>query len=231
MAFTDRQEDLLRAPLDRNRVATRSQGGMNLSYLEGYDVMDYANKVFGFEAWNYTVTKLEEVSKITNQKGNHVVSYIALVKVICKAGDDVISREDVGYGSGISKQLGDAYEGATKEAVTDAFKRAMRGFGNGFGLALYDKEQRNVKSLTAEETIERVQKIDPKAEVQVTNYKNAVAEVMQAQGVNQDDIPDCAKFIINSGLDIKDNPRAIYTERKDELIKAVNLYIEASEAV
>jgi hypothetical protein len=40
--------------------------------------------------------------------------------------------------------LGLAHESALKEAETDAMKRALMTFGNPFGLALYDKEQRNV---------------------------------------------------------------------------------------
>ncbi len=56
---------------------------------------------------------------------------------------DVV-REDVGFGSGFAKKIGDAVEGATKEAATDALKRALRTFGNAFGLALYDKSRENV---------------------------------------------------------------------------------------
>jgi hypothetical protein len=37
-----------------------------------------------------------------------------------------------------------AHESAVKEAVTDALKRALRSFGNPFGLALYDKTRENV---------------------------------------------------------------------------------------
>jgi hypothetical protein len=40
---------------------------------------------------------------------------------------------------------GEAHESAIKEAETDAMKRALTTFGNPFGLALYDKEQHNVR--------------------------------------------------------------------------------------
>jgi len=52
-----------------------------------------------------------------------------------------ISREDVGFGTGISKTLADAHEGGAKEAVTDAIKRTLRSFGNQFGNSLYDKSR------------------------------------------------------------------------------------------
>jgi len=45
--------------------------------------------------------------------------------------------------------LGQAHESALKEAETDAMKRALMTFGNPFGLALYDKRQREVTSSAA----------------------------------------------------------------------------------
>ena len=47
--------------------------------------------------------------------------------------------------------LGLAHESALKEAETDAMKRALMTFGNPFGLALYDKQQRQVTSSVREE--------------------------------------------------------------------------------
>jgi hypothetical protein len=45
-----------------------------------------------------------------------------------------------------NRLLGQAHESALKEAETDAMKRALMTFGNPFGLALYDKAQRQVSS-------------------------------------------------------------------------------------
>jgi hypothetical protein len=45
--------------------------------------------------------------------------------------------------------LGQAHESAIKEAETDAMKRALVTFGNPFGLALYDKSQRQVSGAPA----------------------------------------------------------------------------------
>ena len=52
-----------------------------------------------------------------------------------------ISKEDVGFGTGIAKTLADAHEGGAKEAVTDALKRALRSLGSQFGNSLYDKSR------------------------------------------------------------------------------------------
>ena len=54
-----------------------------------------------------------------------------------------VTREDVGFGTGIAKTLADAHEGASKEAVTDAIKRTLRSFGNQFGNSLYDKSRQH----------------------------------------------------------------------------------------
>jgi hypothetical protein len=62
-------------------------------------------------------------------------------------------REGTGAGHGIDTDLGQAHESAIKEAETDAMKRALMTFGNPFGLALYDKQQREVTG--AVETGER----------------------------------------------------------------------------
>ncbi|MFM9102460.1 MAG: Rad52/Rad22 family DNA repair protein [Cyanobium sp.] len=49
---------------------------------------------------------------------------------------------------GFDVDLGQAHESALKEAETDAMKRALMTFGNPFGLALYDKQQREVTGAT-----------------------------------------------------------------------------------
>lgn len=68
------------------------------------------------------------------------VTYTAKVRVIVLG----VVREDFGAGHGYDVDCGLAHESAIKEAVTDALKRALRSFGNPFGLALYDKSRENV---------------------------------------------------------------------------------------
>ncbi len=157
--------DLLKDTLDSNQVASRQQAGFSLSYIEGWWAIAEANRIFGFDGWMRETVKCEEVSRHQYQKnGNDMykVGYMASVKVTvfheAKSYDDkngvenkdlVIVRTGVGLGSGISKDLFDAIEGAAKEAETDAMKRALITFGNPFGLALYDKEQRFVEDHSA----------------------------------------------------------------------------------
>ena len=151
--FTDKQNQLLKYNLDGNRVKTRQQGNISLSYLEGYDLIDTANFAFGFGNWSYRVTTLEQVSEEVNERQNKVIGYKAVVAVTVY---DVhhknhITREDVGYGIGIARDYASAHESGGKEASTDALKRALRTFGNQFGNALYDKTQKNVDHHTQQQ--------------------------------------------------------------------------------
>ncbi len=141
--FNQEQVQILNQELDSNRVKSRSKGNINLSYLEGFDIIETANKIFGYGNWSYNIDKLDYLSTEQNQNQNFVIAYKAIVKVevLNKEHNQSISRTDVGTGTGISKTQADAHEGATKEAVTDALKRAMRSFGNQFGLSLYDKSK------------------------------------------------------------------------------------------
>ena len=139
--FDKNQLTILTQELDSSRIKTREKGNINLSYIEGFDVIDTANKVFGFGNWSYSITKLDQVSQELNQNQNNVVCYKAVVQIQIHNNDhsQTVNRQDVGFGTGVAKSLADAHEGAAKEAVTDAIKRCFRSFGNQFGNSLYDK--------------------------------------------------------------------------------------------
>ena len=139
--FSKEQIEILNKELNSNRIKTREKGNINLSYIEGFDVIDTANKVFGFGNWSYSISKLDQVSQELNQNQNNVVCYKAVVQIQIHNNDHslTVNRQDVGFGTGVAKSLADAHEGAAKEAVTDAIKRCFRSFGNQFGNSLYDK--------------------------------------------------------------------------------------------
>jgi DNA repair and recombination protein RAD52 len=143
--FNDKQNQVLAYELDSSRVKSRSKGNISLSYLEGFDVIETANKIFGFGNWSYNISKLEQVSQEMNQNQNNIICYKAVINITVHdlSHSKSISREDVGFGTGIAKTLADAHEGGAKEAVTDAIKRAMRSFGNQFGNSLYDKSRQH----------------------------------------------------------------------------------------
>jgi len=141
--FNEKQTQVLQYDIDESRIKSRSKGNINLSYLEAFDIIETANKIFGYGNWNYSITSLETVSQETNSNQNIVIAYKAVINVTVNdlAHNKHVSREDVGFGTGIAKQLSNAHEGGAKEAVTDAIKRAMRSFGNQFGNSLYNKSR------------------------------------------------------------------------------------------
>jgi DNA repair and recombination protein RAD52 len=70
--FNEEQQKLLNQELASNRIKTRSKGNVNLSYLEGFDIIETANRVFGFGNWSYHTVSLESVSSEITQNQNHV---------------------------------------------------------------------------------------------------------------------------------------------------------------
>lgn len=147
MTFTQTQIDALSAPLERKHVATRNQGNISLSYIEGWHAIAELNRIFGHGGWHQQLNSVQEVQSEFKASGRDKtekwhVSYIAQVRV--KVGEDGPIRDGVGFGQGINKDIGQAHESAIKEAATDAFKRAAMTFGWPLGLALYDKSQAHV---------------------------------------------------------------------------------------
>lgn len=114
--------------------------------MEGYDIIDTANLVFGFGCWGYEVKEIIQVSEELNQNQNRVIGYRATISLRVHDASHKYSivREDIGFGTGIAKDYANAYELSLKEAVTDGLKRVLRSFGNQFGNALYDKSMKNV---------------------------------------------------------------------------------------
>ncbi len=138
MTFSDDQKKMLAAKLNPDAVKPPAPGKYG-SYIEGWHSIAEANRIFGFDGWSYRVTRLE-VTNAGEVNGKHQIGYLCSVLVTVEN----VEREDFGHGAGDSKNLGNAHDSAIKEAVTDALKRALKSFGNPFGLALYDKSGANV---------------------------------------------------------------------------------------
>jgi hypothetical protein len=155
--FSAEQITALSAPLDRAKVRQRRQGRSQVSYLEGWQVIAEANRIFGFDGWQRETVALRCVHQAERligeeQRPGWGVTYTARVRISVSAstaGQPALIREGCGAGHGIDTDLGQAHESALKEAETDAMKRALMTFGNAFRLALYDKQQREVTGAAA----------------------------------------------------------------------------------
>ena len=188
--FVDKQLQVLKYDIEPSRIKSRTKGNINLSYLEGFDLIETANKIFGHGNWSYTITSLDQVSQETNTNQNVVICYKAIVKLTVYNLDHSkhISKEDVGFGTGIAKMLEDAHEGGAKEAVTDSLKRSMRTLGNQFGNSLYDKNrmqktQPQLQTREPQPSQPQIQQQSPQALYEFTSLYNLGLQVLE-QGNN-----------------------------------------------
>lgn len=162
--FNQEQLDQLKEKLDPTRVKPAPKGKFG-EYIEAWDAIDHANKIFGFDGWSRETVSMQELNleKVTLGKGSNnerpgfEAFYTAKVRVTVFAGDRVIMREGSGDGTGTASGPGAAKVSAIKEAESDAMKRALMTFGYQFGLALYDKQKSNVAD-QSELTMARVKK-------------------------------------------------------------------------
>ena len=111
-------------------------------YVDGLHVIREANRIFGENGWSYEITRLEQAhGKVFDigDKRQFRVTFLCTVRVNVHG----VIREGAAAGSGVGKEADTSavIESAVKEAETDALKRALRGFGNTFGLALYEKDK------------------------------------------------------------------------------------------
>ena len=140
MTFTEKQIQQLSEPILAKNVKERDgnrAGTFQLAYVEGWHVIDEANRIFGYSGWTSETIETKLVAE--EQK---CISYIAKVRIT--VGDVV--REGTGAGHGRFGSLGEKHESAIKEAETDARKRAFMQFGNQFGLSLYNGKDKSWKT-------------------------------------------------------------------------------------
>lgn len=170
MSFDPTQVQALSDKLNAKHVKMRcASDGALLSYIEGWHAIAEANRIFGFDAWDRQTIATQCVWQGPFRQGQ-ACSYIAQVRITVRAGDVVICREASGCGHGTGPTVGEAHESAIKEAETDATKRALVTFGNAFGLALYDKEQRAVRG------VPRIERNQPAFSWVVTSPQGEVVE-------------------------------------------------------
>ena len=149
MGFPDTTTRKLRAKLNGDNIRTREWNGKTLSYIEGWHALSEANRIFGFDGWNRETVDLRCIVETGPRAQHPHCAYIAKVRISVLAGEEQVVREGTGAGYTAAGSLAEAHALAAKEAETDATKRALATFGNPFGLALYDREQKNVRRAKA----------------------------------------------------------------------------------
>jgi hypothetical protein len=147
-------------PLDMSRVKRRqAPGSGSVPYLEGYDVINRANSIFGF-AWSFdlvgepVIVRWQKKVLIWNQQekckfpsldanGNIQVEEVGLVyitgKVVVEIDGKLHSHADLGR-CVFTGDTPEALDMALAGSATDCLKRCFRQMGEQFGNSLYDKE-------------------------------------------------------------------------------------------
>ncbi|OAD73217.1 hypothetical protein PHYBLDRAFT_7388, partial [Phycomyces blakesleeanus NRRL 1555(-)] len=129
-----RISDSLSKGLGPEFLSKRPGPSGSFTYVEGWMLIDLANKVFGFDGWNSEIKSIA-IDYMDELDGNRYnVSASAHVRVTLKDGT---FHEDVGCGSVENMRMKSA--ALEKAAVTDGLKRALRLFGRVLGNCLYDQ--------------------------------------------------------------------------------------------
>jgi recombination DNA repair RAD52 pathway protein len=137
------------------RIQHRSQGGKQLSYVEGWDVRATLIRIFGFGGFSADVLSAEFIP------AEHPTALVVLrltIHGIGPKGQDVTYTEAA---CGTSRIPGD-YDMAVKTAETDALKRAAVNLGDAFGLSLYNNGSTApviVRTLDQPDPVEEIQQI------------------------------------------------------------------------
>jgi hypothetical protein len=179
MGLTNEQRAEMGRLLPRDAVQERRVGRDVVRYLPGWYVIAAANRIFGADGWSYRLLELQQVAEATKGDGNVLGAFQATVEVSVGA----CVRQDVGLDaydcpahaliSGVDK--------ARKGAVTDALKRALRTFGDQFGLALYDRHGALGLSQSAEQALAQVDELadDASAVAWWRDRRDAIADLDQ----------------------------------------------------
>lgn len=145
MSLTPKQLQVLAGRINTSRIAKRSQGGKQLSYLEAYDVKAHLIRIFGYGNFDTHLVEYHHVIDrpyLKDGKDMVEVVYSARMELTVRDPDGAFlcsfTEGAVGSASGPMNTLGDHHDNALKTAESDALKRCAINLGNQFGLSLYD---------------------------------------------------------------------------------------------
>lgn len=170
----------LMGPIRSSRVATRTQGGKTLSYVEAYDIKAHLTRIFGFGNWDFVVTKTQFLYQrdVTigrdNPKPGWEVAFevVGTLRIRDQHGRHLCEHAEgaVGYFSGAA-DLGGLYDNALKAGASDALKRCAIAMGTQFGLSLYQNGSKDDvirKVIVVPEGVSNLETpTDPEAEARV----------------------------------------------------------------
>ncbi len=135
MPFSDDQIRMLSAPIDPTLVRRKPTPG-NPPYIPGFVAIEAANKCFGYAQWGYAI---ERIDRLEMPGGVLYTAWVTVTVTGCPPKTDVGTEVASATKEG-KPPSPQAHETAVKGSVTDGLKRALRSYGDAFGLSLYDKD-------------------------------------------------------------------------------------------
>jgi len=134
----DEQIAALKELLQESTIKDRSiGGGRRVKYIKGDTAIDAANRIFGFGQWGYKViARGREI--IEDPKKGKIEMYTADIELSVAGASFTFPGDGVGIVN--DPYTVEMHEKARKEAATDAVKRALRHYGDQFGLSLYNED-------------------------------------------------------------------------------------------
>lgn len=135
------QVEALHANLNPGRVAKRTQGRSQLSYLEAWDVRATLIRVFGYGGFSADVLKSDiihaenyEAKDQADKRMWHIAAQATMRLHIPQLG---VTYTETAIAGQNGPTYGDVADFAMKTAVSDALKRCAINLGSSFGLSLY----------------------------------------------------------------------------------------------
>ena len=142
MSISSEQQAILLKGLNGTRVAKRKGGGgMQLSYLEAWDVKAHLIRVFGFTNFSADVLSADLMFEEppADGKRNWEVGYKVVLRLTIRPhGADEATYTEAAVGFASLPSRGECHDMAIKTAESDALKRAAVYLGDQFGLSLYN---------------------------------------------------------------------------------------------
>ncbi|MEU6229950.1 Rad52/Rad22 family DNA repair protein [Streptomyces sp. NPDC047042] len=147
--LTDQQLKVLYSGLHNDRVGFNQKG---FAHVQQWDVRRFLIRVFGFGGYDTELVSIDLIREIEHPASNQggkprwTVAYRVHQRLTVKdvAGRPIATFDGVATGDAQNQpSLGDAHDGAVKEADSQSLKRAAVNLGDAFGLSLYNGGKTN----------------------------------------------------------------------------------------
>jgi hypothetical protein len=142
--LTSTQLKVLFSELHQSRVGHNQKG---FAHVQQWDVRRFLIRVFGFGGYDTELVSIDLIREIEHPassqggKSRWTVAYRVHQRLTVKDihGQPIATFDGVATGDSQNQpSLGDAHDGAVKEADSQSLKRAAVNLGDAFGLALYN---------------------------------------------------------------------------------------------